>query len=79
MANEQDYDPPADISTDLDIAEDRIEDEVVEEAFFDYEDRGMCPVCSLKSGKDVPIPKDQTCPNCGGFENLSVAHPPEKP
>jgi hypothetical protein len=62
------YDPPVDISTDDEkraLAQDLAE----EAQFFNYEDRGMCPVCSMEQGKDVPIPKGSTCTGCGEFTN----------
>jgi rubredoxin len=41
-----------------------------EEKFWDYDDRGMCPVCSMEQGKDVPILPGSICA-CGGFENVN--------
>jgi hypothetical protein len=71
------YDEPADISDELDRAEDAIEEQAAEEQeedeFFDLDDAGFCPVCSIEQGKKVPIPYGQTCA-CGGYENVSVDH-----
>jgi hypothetical protein len=77
MANEEDYDEPADIKDDLDKAEDAIAKEAQQEAeedeFFDLDDAGFCPVCSQEQGCYVPIPKGDTC-ECGGYENPSIDH-----
>jgi hypothetical protein len=64
----QEYDDP--ISYDpLADAEDAIkataEEELQEELFFDYEDRGCCAVCSTEEGRDVPIPVGISCEKCG--------------
>lgn len=48
-------------------------EDISESKFWDYDDRGMCPVCSIEQGKDIPIPMGQTC-TCGGYENESVDH-----
>jgi|ERR1039457_6280239 rubredoxin len=41
--------------------QDDLEDE---REWFDLEDRGMCPPCSLEKGEDVPLPESEVCPVC---------------
>lgn len=73
----EEYDEPVDISDDLDRAEDAIAEQAAEDQeedeFYDLDDAGFCPVCSLEQGKNVPIPKGETC-DCGGYENPDVDH-----
>jgi hypothetical protein len=71
--DQREYDAPVDISNEH---EKRAQaQELAEEAqFFDYEDRGLCPVCSIEQGKDVPIPKGNLCVECGGFTTETVDH-----
>ena len=68
-----DYDAPIEYFNPLVEAEEAIEqqakEEQEEENFYDYEDRGMCPNCSIEEGRDVPIPAGSTC-ECGGWENV---------
>jgi hypothetical protein len=71
--DQREFDVPVDISTDDEKRADA--QELAEEAqFFDCEDRGMCPVCSLEQGRNVPISKGNACVECGGFTNENIDH-----
>jgi hypothetical protein len=75
---DNDYDEPIKYCDPLVDAEEQIEQQAIEEQeeemFFDYEDRGMCPVCSMEKGGDVPIAAGGTCTQCGGWQNDEVHH-----
>ena len=61
---------PVPSDDDLELTDDELP---TEEQHDDWENRGMCPICSFETGRDVPLPKGG-CKACGYNANLNPAN-----